>query len=150
MLREFQEEIARLKAELAGGTPSTQAVPEAPEQLVQRVVERQVSPEEVQAMREQMEQEMQQEAVEQGELLHAETIARVSVVRALLWHVMLSSQGRQHDGGLCDGAVWEWMLQKAMQQVGRLHVEIVCCQWEQASRHRERAAQCHCMWQAFV
>ena len=39
----------------------------------------QVSPEEMQAMREQMEQEMQQEAVEQGELLHAETIARVSL-----------------------------------------------------------------------
>lgn len=28
-------------------------------------------------MREQMEQEMQQEAIDQGELLHAETVARV-------------------------------------------------------------------------
>lgn len=124
MLREFQEEIARLKAELAGGSTSTQAVPEAPEQLVQRVVERQVSPEEVQAMREQMEQEMQQEAVEQGELLHAETIARVSVVHTVHQHVVPSSPpavSKQYGGGCCGEVVREWMLQKVMQQVGRLH-----------------------------
>lgn len=78
MLREFQEEIARLKAELASGSSRAPAVAVVADQLVQRVVEREVSPEEMQAMREQMEQELQQEAVQQGELLHAETIARVS------------------------------------------------------------------------
>ena len=45
MLREFQEEIARLKAELAASTAasssSNQAAAGLPEQLVQRVVERQ-------------------------------------------------------------------------------------------------------------
>ena len=46
MLREFQEEIARLKAELAASTAtsssSNQAAAQLPEQLVQRVVERKV------------------------------------------------------------------------------------------------------------
>jgi len=77
MLREFQDEILRLKAELAA--TASQAWPSAQhhEQRVERIVERPLSAEEVLAMRAQMEQEMQQEAVQQGEPLDAETLAKV-------------------------------------------------------------------------
>lgn len=79
MLREFQEEISRLKAELAAGAsqPHTPAQPE--EQRIERIVERALRPEEVLAMRAQMEQEMQAEAVQQGEPLDADTLAKVTV-----------------------------------------------------------------------
>jgi len=77
MLREFQDEILRLKAELAA--TASQAWPSAQhhEQRLERIVERPLSAEEVLAMRAQMEQEMQQEAVQQGEPLDAETLAKV-------------------------------------------------------------------------
>ncbi|KAL3155594.1 Envelope glycoprotein gp160 [Trebouxia sp. C0009 RCD-2024] len=77
MLREFQEEISRLKAELAAGAsqPHTPAQPE--EQRIERIVERALRPEEVLAMRAQMEQEMQAEAVQQGEPLDADTLAKI-------------------------------------------------------------------------
>lgn len=78
MLREFQEEIQRLKAELASSAASLQTLPQPQEQRVERVVERALSPEEVMAMRVQMEQEMQQEVVQQGEPLDADTLVKVS------------------------------------------------------------------------
>ena len=77
MLREFQEEILRLKAELAASTSQVQPSAQSQEQRVERIVERALSPEEVLAMRVQMEQEMQQEVVEQGEPLDSETLAKV-------------------------------------------------------------------------
>lgn len=77
MLREFQDEILRLKAELeaAASQPHTPAQPE--QQRIAHIVERALSPEEVSAMRAQMEREMQAEAVQQGEPLDADTLAKV-------------------------------------------------------------------------
>ena len=77
MLREFQEEIMRLKAELAASASQLESPAQPQEQLVERIVERVLSPEEVVAMRAQIEQEMQQEAVQQGEPLNADTLAKV-------------------------------------------------------------------------
>lgn len=77
-MREFQEEIMRLKAELAASASQLQAPAQPREHRVERIVERALSPEEVLAMRTQMEQEMQQEAVQQGEPLDADTLAKVS------------------------------------------------------------------------
>ncbi len=77
MLREFQDEILRLKAELAATASQPQPSAQHHEQRVERIVERPLSAEEVLAMRAQMEQEMQQEAVQQGEPLDAETLAKV-------------------------------------------------------------------------
>ena len=77
MLREFQDEISRLKAELAATASQAQPSAQPQQQQVERIVERALSPEEVLAMRAQMEQEMQQEAVQQGELLDADTLAKV-------------------------------------------------------------------------
>ncbi|DBA69276.1 hypothetical protein WJX79_007614 [Trebouxia sp. C0005] len=77
MLREFQDEILRLKAELAATASQAQPLAQHHEQRVERIVERPLSAEEVLAMRAQMEQEMQQEAVQQGEPLDAETLAKI-------------------------------------------------------------------------
>ena len=77
MLREFQDEILRLKAELAATASQAQPSAQHHEQRVERIVERPLSAQEVLAMRAQMEQEMQQEAVQQGEPLDAETLAKV-------------------------------------------------------------------------
>lgn len=77
MLREFQEEISRLEAELAAGASQLHTPAQAQEQRIERIVERALSPEEVLAMRAQMEQEMQAEAVQHGEPLDADTLAKV-------------------------------------------------------------------------
>ena len=88
MLREFQEEILRLKAELSASVSQIAPSAQQHEQRVERIVERALSPEEVLAMRLQMEQEMQQEAVSQGEPLDTNTLAKVSQQR--LREVMIS------------------------------------------------------------
>ena len=77
MLREFQEEILRLKAELEASAAQAQAPLQPLEQQIQRIVERPLSADEISAMRAQMEQEMQQEAVQQGEPLGTDTLQRV-------------------------------------------------------------------------
>ena len=77
MLREFQEEIMRLKAELAASASQLESSAQPQEQRVERIVERALSPEEIVAMRAQMERDMQQEAVQQGEPLNADTLAKV-------------------------------------------------------------------------
>lgn len=77
MLREFQDEISRLKAELEASASQAQTPAQPQKQRSERLVERALSPEEILAMRMQMEQEMQLEAVQQGEPLDAEIIAKV-------------------------------------------------------------------------
>ena len=83
MLREFQDEILRLKAELEATASQSQLAAQPLEHRVEHVVDRALTPEEVSAMRAQMEREMQQEAVQQGEPLDAETLAKV--ISTQLW-----------------------------------------------------------------